>query len=768
MIYKTHPALWRRPVALALSLMLALSTTAYGAEEEEYTLEVLYDEAYYATLDYYGGLDQGSVVKSYHTQGNSRIVDYGRYDAVNNLTDGTEPAIGEETVTFDLGEQPPRTFYFEGSTAEPYRELPWTVSLSYKLNGVPVKAQDLAGKCGMVEIMLDLVPNAAASEYARNNFVLMAATAFNDDEILSLEAPGAQVQLMGNLRTAVFMVLPGEEQHYTLRVGSEDFSFPGMVLTMMPATLSQLEQISGLREAKEEIQDSYDQLNSSLDVILNSLDGMGSSLNRAAGGLEELEKARGILSENKESLYDRLDDVLEDMYDLDDSFDDLNGHLTSAGHAAEDLNRIFGDLYQNIAGLRTDLKTCAQVLEQLAEELKKLEQAGGESLSQSLRLHMEQLRESLDSMESRTASLQKILDAVSSGELEHITYNGMTSDEVREKLETARRLHDAYESAGQGVSFVQFVAAALEQQGYPPQQAAEAAPQLVYLYENQQLVEEKLQTMDEGNAAIDQINDQSGRLQDLSMALGMSGDYEAALGIAGEISDLCGSLGSGGLGGDLEKLLALLDSAQTGGGTQALSAAAGDAARQADAILGQIQALLELLGRYQGEIQDSIQDGRTASSTAQDLLNDLRRLATRAKNTLRKSDKHLDRGTQDTLNGLADALRRAAVGLNETGNIRSAKDTITDLIDEKWEEHTGKLDNLLLADPNAPRESLTDSRNGEPQTVQIVLRTQEIRAEEGEEVAAEEEQVDTGTFLGRIAAMFRDLWQGLTGIFRRN
>ena len=39
---------------------------------------------------------------------------------------------------------------------------------------------------------------------------------FNQDDILSLKADGAQVQLVGNLRMVLFLALPGEEQHFTI------------------------------------------------------------------------------------------------------------------------------------------------------------------------------------------------------------------------------------------------------------------------------------------------------------------------------------------------------------------------------------------------------------------------------------------------------------------------------------------------------------------------------------------------------------------------
>lgn len=59
-------------------------------------------------------------------------------------------------------------------TSQPFEELPWTLSVQYTLNGVAAKAEDLAGKTGVVEIHVDAIPNGKASEYARNNYTLEA------------------------------------------------------------------------------------------------------------------------------------------------------------------------------------------------------------------------------------------------------------------------------------------------------------------------------------------------------------------------------------------------------------------------------------------------------------------------------------------------------------------------------------------------------------------------------------------------------------------
>ena len=128
-----------------LSALLALSSVPVSAVDNG--VSPVYDEAYYAMTDYYGNLTEGSVVKSYLTNGYSTLTDYGQYDEVLNLTDGTVPssAGGMTTFRFDAGTAPSH-FYFEGKTTRPFEALPWTLAVSYKLNGVPTRRKNR--RCG--------------------------------------------------------------------------------------------------------------------------------------------------------------------------------------------------------------------------------------------------------------------------------------------------------------------------------------------------------------------------------------------------------------------------------------------------------------------------------------------------------------------------------------------------------------------------------------------------------------------------------------------
>ena len=370
----------------ALSALMVLGSIPAAAIGDGVT--ATYDEAYYAMTDYYGNLTDGSVVKSYRTNGIATLTDYGDYDEIINLTDGTVPARNGGMTTFRLDEKAlPGTFYFEGKTTKPFQQLPWTISMSYTLNGVPTKAEDLAGQAGVVEIRLDIVPNERASEYARNNYTLEAMTIFNQDDILSLEAPGAQVQLIGNLRAVLFLGLPGEECHYTIRVGSEDFAFGGMTFLMVPATLSQLEEIAKLSERKDDLEDNYNKLSGSMDSLLDAMTAMTGSLNASANGLEQLNKARGIFSDGKGVIYSGTDALREDLSNLADVLEPVEGQIETLSKTISDSKSTLRSMTNTVSDLKDDLKDVESALRDLEDgtgDVRKVFSALG-SLRESLK-----------------------------------------------------------------------------------------------------------------------------------------------------------------------------------------------------------------------------------------------------------------------------------------------------------------------------------------------------------------------------------------------
>ena len=963
----------------ALSALMVLGSIPAAAIGDGVT--ATYDEAYYAMTDYYGNLTDGSVVKSYRTNGIATLTDYGDYDEIINLTDGTMPARNGGMTTFRLDEKAlPGTFYFEGKTTKPFQQLPWTISMSYTLNGVPTKAEDLAGQAGVVEIHLDIVPNERASEYARNNYTLEAMAIFNQDDILSLEAPGAQVQLIGNLRAVLFLGLPGEECHYTIRVGSEDFAFGGMTFLMVPATLSQLEEIAKLSERKDDLEDNYNKLSGSIDSLLDAMTAMTGSLNASANGLEQLNKARGIFSDGKGVIYSGTDALREDFFNLADVLEpmegqietlsktisdskstlrsmtntvsDLKGDLKDVESALRDLEDGTGDarkVFSALGSLRKSLKALQEALGgtvkdtsgKLDETIDKNQNVGSTTVNQVKEAHsayvekdrktfyqnllelkgtdtaeaaatvrkimatrqeLSNLKTTLAQVEATRQQLQERLEQtqqkdpeLNSPEAKRLQAGIAECDENIAKIKAgiqqyeagleasgANRLETAYQAKSQ-MTFQQFCQQVLGQSAATAKQMNDlwlvyASGKVEYdkdsptgaetpdqggtlsgelLHNDPEDSSEKntssgdsapsgdhsdgssektpggngSESTDAGNGTGDQVssgaqnppdssntdengsentgsgenngeNNGGGSQKDPTDAPnppdpenpGTETEPDAPLPPSESVGGAVVDLISGGLDsamaeiaklqkslagvmnrlkdptsqvisdlsalcGQIENLSSLLNSAED------LSAAIRHSSADLRDILDDVEDLQDILDDYEPVLQDTLKTVSSLSTSAIKTIRDTQGLISDTEALMKSTGATLDDGTKQTLEGLAAVLRSTAKTMGTAGQIKDAKTSICDIIEDTWDEYTGDVNNLLLMDATAEAVSLTDSRNPSPESIQILIRTQEITMPDEDETEAEAAAEVQTTFWGRVAQMFKDFWAAITGLF---
>lgn len=956
----------------ALSALMVLGSIPAAAIGDGVT--ATYDEAYYAMTDYYGNLTDGSVVKSYRTNGIATLTDYGDYDEIINLTDGTVPARNGGMTTFRLDEKTlPGTFYFEGKTTKPFQQLPWTISMSYTLNGVPTKAEDLAGQAGVVEIRLDIVPNGRASEYARNNYTLEAMAIFNQDDILSLEAPGAQVQLIGNLRAVLFLGLPGEECHYTIRVGSEDFAFGGMTFLMVPATLSQLEEIAKLSERKDDLEDNYNKLSGSIDSLLDAMTAMTGSLNASANGLEQLNKARGIFSDGKGVIYSGTDALREDLSNLADVLEPVEGQIEALSKTISDSKSTLRSMTNTVSDLKGDLKDVESALRDLEdgtgdarkvfsalgslrESLKKLQKAlggtvkdtsgkldetinknqnvGSTTVNQVKEAHsayvekdrktfyqdllelkgtenaeetaaaaaaaienLEKAKAGLEQYQQRLETLEKALqeatDDVEKARIQaEITAVSAEISKLQGTISVLQaaikekgidKLETAYQAKSQ-MTFQQFCQQVLGQSAAVAKQMNDLW--LVYasgkvkggdtpasggtlsgelLHNDSEDSPEKdtsggdsAPSGDHSDGSSEKTPDGSGSESTGGTVEGSSTDTGNGSGtgdsgaqnphdspnteengsantgsgenngenngggsqkdptdapnppapenpgtetepdaplppsesVGGAVVDLIsGGLDSAmaeiaklqksladvmnrlkdptsqvisdlsALCGRIENLSSLLNSAED------LSAAIRHSSADLRDILDDVEDLQDILDDYEPVLQDTLKTVSSLSTSAIKTIRDTQGLISDTEALMKSTGATLDDGTKQTLEGLAAVLRSTAKTMGTAGQIKDAKTSICDIIEDTWDEYTGDVNNLLLMDATAEAVSLTDSRNPSPESIQILIRTQEITMPDEDETEAEAAAEVQTTFWGRVAQMFKDFWVAITGLF---
>ena len=906
----------KRAGAAALSLVMAVSLVPCAG-----AVDPLVDESYYGTLDYYGGLTDGSVVKSYRLNGNTDLADIGSYTEVNNLTDRTEPEIEGDHVYFHLPGDGLKSFYFEGKTDKPYREMPFLISISYKMNGAACDAEDMAGQTGLAEITLDVKPNPAASAYQRNNFALEAATILKDSDLISIEAPGGQLQKVGDLSTALYLVLPGETRSFTLRIGSENFSFPGFTFLCQPATLAQLDQIAELKEAKEELEGAARDMSDSLDVILDSLEGMDGDLARTADGLDQLNRARGTISAGKGRVYTQADRTLADLTDLAEVLKPAVDHIRTAKEAlAESTDQVIvltetvDGLRPDLQDLRTDLVAIQGDMNALNDTLELLKADGLTARDQlgalsgdlgDLNLDLDRFKGDVGNIEKNLGDLDRELDDLDddlttlqtdlkkvvsrSGDLESsldklnlkklnlspinsITIDGneytvqhitnartqaksiydlctdppadsgiaqfddsgtsllLTKENLfaqyleNEENATAiarasamsqiKEVLDAKVAAGELTTKEQYEAALMQAMDEAQNEINVKAEQirqqahllsfLNYQWDAGINVQQQLQTLKqfngfiqngtkEINSYITALNGVTGGTADLLAALDTllnhvnTGALEDARTLLDDSQSLLGNARTAldhtksaldTAGTTLTDAQALLD---TGGAlighlTSYDNQALNDHANtlfdntagtidQLDAILGQASQLSQTVTKYEPAAQDALTSAQRQINAAVGLLGDLNTFGKSLEDLMRSAGTDLDGGSKTALESLSSTLRRASRGLNTTSTVRRAKDTVTRLVEDKWEEYTGGENSLLNMDSQAEKVSLTSPENPVPNTITLVLRSQEIKTDDEADSrqAARQAESEKLGFWGRVGRMFHDFVAIFTG-----
>lgn len=309
------------------------------------------DESVYVNMDYYGAVDHVSIVKGCTLNGNTKIEDYGNYEEVLNMSSLEEPKLEEGKVIWELPAGTDR-FFYECKTDGLDTNIPWSIDVSYQLNGAPKKAEELAGASGMVTMQIDAVPNKKAPEYYKNNLILTVGTMVDMEKVISVEAPGSQLQSVGTKKLVFYVALPGEEGHYEINIGTESFETTGVMCLMIPGTMSSLDTITDLRETKNTFSDSLNAMNESADVILDTLLDMKEDLQMTKTGMTAAKKAKKTADQYDDSIKANADAAIDSLNSMASSLGLLSPHISKGQANINDVDNQLKDVVKAIEDMK--------------------------------------------------------------------------------------------------------------------------------------------------------------------------------------------------------------------------------------------------------------------------------------------------------------------------------------------------------------------------------------------------------------------------------
>ena len=426
------------------------SAPVYGAQPS-----VDVDETMYVNLDYYGRVDKINVVKGVGLNGQTEFMDYGTYENVINMSNSIEPVLGDGMVTWQLPEDQRGRFYFKCSVDKGMMVLPWDFDVSYKLNGVPMDGDKLAGASGLIEINVKAEPNDNAGEYYRNNMMLMVAVPVDMSKCYSVEAEGSQTQNLGETTAVVFTALPGEDGDYTVRIGTDSFETIGVIMAMVPGTVEDLEHIKDLKEAKDTWQDAGDELYDSLEQLAKSVENMRQGVNQVRQGMDSAESARQKWSNSKDSILAGNDQTLAALTSVSQQMDTMIPHLQTAKDCAEVVHSSMNDIVNTLGDMQDPLR-------KLQTRLKNIENSAG-----GISSDLPELQKTMESIIALDTQLQASQDTL-------LTYLSL----YKSSSTKARRLYDEEldEEELENMEDVDQMAGAIR---HPAEAAARKTPRII-------------------------------------------------------------------------------------------------------------------------------------------------------------------------------------------------------------------------------------------------------------------------------------------------
>lgn len=673
----------------------------------------------------------------------------------------TQPELSEQGVHWSLPAETGR-FYYECTPKENLINLPWAFDVSYKLNGVPKRAEELSGAAGLVEINIECIPNKNSEPYYKNNLLLQAATMVNLEDTLSVEAPGAQLQSIGTYKAVIFAALPGEHTTFTLRIGTQSFQSAGVILMMIPGTLEQMKQIKTLKQVKDTVGDSADAIYGSLDDILSVLGGLSGSLKGMQAGFQGINGTRDSFSHSKNGLYDSADDAIADLSMLSGQMLSMVPSLQDGQTLINDMNRNINQLIETADQTKTYITDFKGSIQKTREDLTALRQLFNDlSSAKGDRAEVFQnLQTDLDNLKTGFSDLSAYLKAMESA--------------AHQLARSAAQLDDNLTK--------------IPMPEFPPKIPSIDVPEDSEGNSIDSIISALAQIL---NGAIGNVNSEAGKIQAELQAVvarvnhviqcvaNVMRDTSAFVGASEKVIGILSSVCENGadMTETLQSAIELADhyfnllenSADSGANLISELKKAGDTTTKAldtaSLLLTQLDSLNDTLNSHKDSMTgalSSLQDTTMALRTA---LDSVSAFLTTFRNVLKENGASLNDSTQTTLDSLIQVLERGLDAVQTTDSIRNANRTVKDAVDgevDKVEDET----NFLDLDAESTMVSFTSRQNPEPASIQVILRTQEIGIENSAaDISDMESAAENKGVFARIADVFKKIWTALASVF---
>lgn len=300
------------------------------------TVEFFKEEAVYVKADASGKTEKTTVTEWLKNAGNGEVSDKSELENIENIKGEEEFTKGNdgELTWKSEGED----IYYQGTTD---KELPVEVKVSYKLDGKDIRAWDLKGRDGRVEIRLDYV-NKSKEKISVNGqetemytpFTMVTALMLPTEEYKNVNVDNGKIVSDADKNIVVGLAFPGLKEN--LKLQDMDVDIPESVTITADVKNASIGPVITVASADVIDKLGFDKVND-FDSFEKSIDELDSAALKLTDGSKEAAEGSQTLAEGVHTLNEKSAELTAGVNTLADGVNEYTGGVGSLADGSAEL-----------------------------------------------------------------------------------------------------------------------------------------------------------------------------------------------------------------------------------------------------------------------------------------------------------------------------------------------------------------------------------------------------------------------------------------------
>lgn len=322
---------YNKIIAVAMAGAIC-GSTAFSSISLAATKSSEKEEVIYANLTSSGDIEKIYAVNIFKDKD---IVDYGVYDTVKNMNTMDKINYSNGKVTIQNSED---KLYYQGIMKQ-NTEMPWTIKVRYKLDGVEYAPSELAGKSGKLEISISIKENKNCKKNFFENYALQTVVQLDTNLCENIKSDEATMANVGGLKQLTYTILPGNEKDIKITTDVTDFEMSEIQVNGINLNLgldkdsidtsSLTGELDKLKDAVNDLDDGANELNDGAKKLDDGAVTLTDGIKTIQEGLDQLNSKSSSLTSGSSEVLSALKTIQSSLNNVSTSSKDLK-QLSSA------------------------------------------------------------------------------------------------------------------------------------------------------------------------------------------------------------------------------------------------------------------------------------------------------------------------------------------------------------------------------------------------------------------------------------------------------